>query len=69
MLSVLIPTYNYNCFSLVLELKKQADGLNFDYEIIVQDDCSSLYIEENSKINSLQNCSFEINSENLKILI
>lgn len=65
MLSVLIPTYNYNCFSLVLELKNQADGLNFDYEIIVQDDCSSLYIEENSKINSLQNCSFEINSENL----
>jgi hypothetical protein len=65
MLSILIPTYNYNCFSLVLELKQQADELNFDYEICVQDDCSSLFIAENSEINELQNCSFEINSENL----
>jgi glycosyltransferase involved in cell wall biosynthesis len=65
MLSILIPTYNYNCYSLVKELKQQADGLNFDYEIIVQDDCSSLFIAENSEINELQNCSFEINSNNL----
>lgn len=65
MLSILIPTYNYNCFSLVLELKQQADELNFDYEICVQDDCSSLFIAENSEINELQNCSFEINSNNL----
>jgi hypothetical protein len=49
----------------VLELKQQADELNFDYEICVQDDCSSLFIAENSEINELQNCSFEINSENL----
>jgi hypothetical protein len=49
----------------VLELKQQADELNFDYEICVQDDCSSLFIAENSEINELQNCSFEINSNNL----
>jgi glycosyltransferase involved in cell wall biosynthesis len=65
MLSILIPTYNYNCYSLVKELKLQADELNFDYEICVQDDCSSLFIAENSEINELQNCSFEINSNNL----
>ena len=49
----------------MLELKQQADELNFDYEICVQDDCSSLFIAENSEINELQNCSFEINSNNL----
>lgn len=65
MLSILIPTYNYDCFSLVKELKKQADTLQFDYEILVQDDCSSLFIEENSKINLLDKCSFNINSSNL----
>lgn len=65
MLSILIPTYNYDCFSLVKELKKQADALQFEYEILVQDDCSSLFIEENSKINALEKCSFNINSTNL----
>ncbi len=65
MLSILIPTYNYNTYPLVLELKRQADLLSIDYEILVQDDFSSLFIEENSKINELENCSFEINKENL----
>ncbi len=65
MLSILIPTYNYNTYPLVLELKGQADLLSIDYEILVQDDFSSLFIEENSKINELENCSFEINKENL----
>ncbi|WP_445455067.1 glycosyltransferase [Flavobacterium sp. HNIBRBA15423] len=65
MLSILIPTYNYNTFPLVLELKGQADLLSIDYEILVQDDFSSLFIEENSRINELENCSFEINKENL----
>jgi len=65
MISILIPTYNYNCFALVEELNNQAKKIEIDYEIIVQDDNSQLYIEENSKINSLVNCSFKINSENL----
>ncbi|NHN27566.1 glycosyltransferase family 2 protein [Flavobacterium jejuense] len=65
MLSILVPTYNYNTYPLVLELKEQADLLSIDYEILVQDDFSSLFIEENSKINELENCSFEINKENL----
>ena len=65
MLSILIPTYNYNTYPLVLELKGQADLLSIDYEILVQDDFSSLFIEENSRINELENCSFEINKENL----
>ena len=65
MLSVLIPTYNYNVVPLVLELQKQADSLGIDYEIMVQDDVSQLFINENSEINSFSNCNFSINTENL----
>jgi hypothetical protein len=65
MLSVLIPTYNYNVYPLVLELKRQADELGIDYEILVQDDVSQIFIHENSKINSLGNCNFSINTKNL----
>lgn len=65
MLSILIPTYNYNVYPLVCELKKQAKGLGIDYEILVQDDLSQKFIEDNNKINSLVNCSFSINTQNL----
>lgn len=65
MLSVLIPTYNYNVYPLVTELKRQADALEIAYEILVQDDGSSLYLEENRKINDLVNCNFLENKENL----
>jgi len=65
MLSIVIPTYNYNVFPLVLELKRQADNLGIQYEILVQDDVSREFIPENSQINLLENCSFSINAENL----
>ena len=65
MLSILIPVYNYNVFPLVLELKKQANSLGIEYEILVQDDVSQEFISENSQINSLKNCVFSINVENL----
>jgi len=64
MLSILIPTYNYNIFSLVQELYDQAELLNINFEIIVLDDGSTKFVEENSKINSLDNCFFKVNSEN-----
>ncbi|HEY6144124.1 MAG TPA: glycosyltransferase [Flavobacterium sp.] len=65
MLSILIPTYNYAVYPLVSELKQQADGLGINYEILVQDDFSEKFIHENTKINSLTNCSFSINTQNL----
>lgn len=65
MLSILIPTYNYNTYSLVLELKQQADQLGIIYEIQVQDDCSYKIFIENTQINSLSNCNFSINTQNL----
>lgn len=65
MLSILIPTYNYNVVPLVLTLKEQADTLGIAYEIIVQDDVSQEFIPENNQINLLPNCSFSTNTENL----
>ena len=34
MLSILIPTYNYNVYPLVTELKSQADALGIAYEVL-----------------------------------
>ena len=65
MLSILIPVYNYDVFGLVLELKHQANDLGIIYEIIVQDDASNKFIDENNQINSIENCFFYINKENL----
>lgn len=65
MLSILIPTYNYNVYPLVTELKSQADALDIAYEILVQDDASKNYLEENTEINLLQHCSYTLNHENL----
>lgn len=65
MLSILIPTYNYNVYPLVTELKSQADALGIAYEILVQDDASKTFLEENSEINLLQHCSYTLNHENL----
>ncbi|WP_130734582.1 glycosyltransferase [Flavobacterium sp. J27] len=65
MLSILIPTYNYNVYPLVLELKNQAERLAISYEIIVQDDNSTTFLEENTLINTLGNCLFEVNKKNL----
>lgn len=48
MLSILIPTYNYNCSELItglaeqaLQLKKEESTEHFDYEILVGDDAST----------------------------
>ena len=65
MLSILIPTYNYNVYPLVTELKGQADALGIAYEILVQDDASKTFLEENTEINLLQHCSYTLNHENL----
>ena len=52
MLSILIPTYNYDCYDLVKELHRQATELNIEFEIIVADDCSTINIANNKKINT-----------------
>ena len=58
MLSILIPTYNYDCTRLVNVLQRQAQQASIDYEIIVADDASSTYIykDKNREINALHHC-------------
>jgi cellulose synthase/poly-beta-1,6-N-acetylglucosamine synthase-like glycosyltransferase len=65
MLSILIPTYNYNVVPLVLELQKQCLDCNINFEILVFDDNSKLFLDENQQINSLENCRFSKNNSNL----
>ena len=58
MLSILIPTYNYDCTQLVRDLQRQAERLGIDYEIVVADDASPIhsYKEKNREINALPHC-------------
>ncbi|GEJ30763.1 Glycosyl transferase, group 2 family protein [Flavobacterium psychrophilum] len=67
MLSILIPTYNYNAFSLVEELNNQALATGIKYEIIVLDDGSTdkIFLKENAKINTLKNCSYDVLDKNI----
>ena len=59
MLSILIPTYNYNAYPLVEELHKQCIELGIVFEILCQDDASKSALNiNNEKINSLSNCNF-----------
>ncbi len=66
MLSVLIPVYDYNAFSLVEELIKQCNLCGINFEILYQDDASNSQENIlNQETNSLPNCSFFINETNL----
>jgi glycosyltransferase involved in cell wall biosynthesis len=66
MLSILIPSYNYNTYPLVTELQKQCIDYTIEFEILCQDDASnSKWNTENQKIDSLNNCFFFINNSNL----
>lgn len=57
-LSILIPTYNDTCFSLVCDLQRQVESTGITYEIIVGDDgsTSDVVFAENRKINQLPHC-------------
>ena len=60
MLSILIPTYNYNVLPLVNELHEQCLESNIIFEILVYDDGSNGPINAiNHTINNLQNCIFK----------
>ena len=58
MLSILIPTYNYDCTQLVADLQQQAEQIGINYEIIVADDASPLqeYRERVQEINKWPHC-------------
>lgn len=65
-LSILLPSYNNVCVSLVQALQRQADALRgkldkpFRYEIIVTDDCSTdaACIDANRVIGDMLHCRY-----------
>ena len=66
MLSILIPTYNYDISTLVFELHKQATEANIKFEIICFDDGSQSKLNnKNSKINTLNNATFIAKKNNI----
>lgn len=65
MISILIPTYNYNVLPLVENLHNQLATLDIPYEIKVYDDGSPTPFEENKAINDFQNCQYIQRTENI----
>ena len=67
MLSILIPTYNYNIEALVFELHAQSSACNIDFEILCYDDSSTNLeiIASNKTINLLKNTTYKFLDTNI----
>lgn len=53
-LSICIPVYNQDVTSFVHELHRQALRSSCAFEILLMDDCSTSFLEENSALGSLE---------------
>ncbi len=65
MLSILIPTYNYNIVKLVKNLYQQALEQLIHFEIIVMEDGSTRFLEENRELEKLENCIYVVLEKNI----
>jgi len=67
MLSILIPTYNYNVLPLVQEVQYQARREHIEFEIIVLDDASTDMhtVSKNQQISLIDNCKYKLLQENV----
>jgi glycosyltransferase involved in cell wall biosynthesis len=67
MISVLIPTYNYNIVPLATALQQQCADAGVVYEIICLDDASADTVlhTKNTEINQLPNSSYSILPKNI----
>lgn len=65
MLSILMPTYNYNITRLATELHRQAVEQQVDFELIVMEDGSTKEVESNRLISKLTNCKHIILKNNI----
>ncbi|MCL2596355.1 MAG: glycosyltransferase [Paludibacter sp.] len=65
MLSILIPTYNYDIRKLVNDLHSQANMLCVDFEIVVIEDGSKKYLAENKSVEHLSYVKYSIFTENI----
>ena len=67
MLSILIPTFNYNIVILAEKVHLQIKALNVPFEILCYDDGSTNHeiINENKKIENLENTTYKILDKNI----
>lgn len=65
MISILIPTYNYDITALVKSLHRLATKSMQAFEIIVAEDGSTNTVETNSGIENLSNCKHIILEKNI----
>ncbi|MEL6811480.1 MAG: glycosyltransferase family 2 protein [Bacteroidota bacterium] len=65
MISILIPTYNYNVFPLVAQLHSWFYATGSPFEIRVCDDASPERVSENEKISELAHVTFTTSKINL----
>ncbi|MFA5046111.1 MAG: glycosyltransferase [Paludibacter sp.] len=65
MLSILVPTNNYNITRLVADLHQQAMDSYVDFEIIVMEDGSKLYVEENKIVADFEFCRHIVLENNI----
>lgn len=66
-LSILIPTYNTPCLSLVRDLQRQCEAAGTSHEIIVMDDGSTDHtaIATNKGIDDMPGCRYILLGENI----
>jgi glycosyltransferase involved in cell wall biosynthesis len=65
MLSILLPTYNYNITKLAADLHQQAVEQQVDFEIIVMEDGSTLFKDENKTVSNLEFCQYIVLPKNI----
>ena len=65
MISILIPTYNYNVFPLVEKLYNEISKAVISCDILVCDDASSIPFPENESIGKFENVSYIVSENNL----
>ncbi len=65
MLSILIPTYNYNAYPLAKEIHKQAEKLGIDFEILVYDDASNQDFDLENSLSELNGVIYKKFTKNL----
>ena len=65
MLSILIPTYNYNVLSLASAIHTQIVKAGIPFEIICLDDASNVLFAENEKINELDGAIYDRLEKNI----
>ena len=65
MLSILIPVYNYQITDLIQDLYKQIKENLVQAEIILVDDASSLFVDQNKKLADLENVQYEVLKMNI----